>query len=192
MGGYTAISDTGRTIAEFLKRHCVPPVEKPELIGLCSPADAGNYSVCVTLYDIEEDVSAKMSRSDIFIDETHAQPPPSVLNLHYMIYAVLKSDIAVRAADEQRILGSVFQALADNRVISDCLQGTLADSLEPVKISFENLPYEDKVKIWTAFGLPPKTSLFYKVSGVTISSEKIREIKRVSEADIALRQRRGR
>ncbi len=190
MGGYTAVSDTGKTLVEFLRKNCVPPVEKPELIGLCSPSDVGNYAVCVSLYDMDEDTTARISRADIMIDETHAQSPPSVLNLHYMIFTALKSDITVRALDEQRILGRVFQSLSDNAVIDTCLQGTLADNFERVNITFENIPYEEKIKVWTAFNLPPKTSLFYKVSGVLVESERIREVKRVVTADITLKQRR--
>ncbi len=190
MGGYTAVADTGKTLVEFLRKNCVPPVEKPELIGLCSPSETGNYSVCVSLYDIEDDTAARISRADIMIDETHAKSPPSALNLHYMIFTMLKSDATIKAFDEQRILGKVFQTFSDNAVIDSCLQGTLAENSEKVNITFENIPYEEKIKVWTAFNLPPKTALFYRVNPVMIESERIREIKRVVTADINLRQRR--
>ncbi len=58
-----------------------------------------------------------------------------------------------------------------------------------INIGFENKPYEDKIRIWTAFSLPPKQCLFYKVSGLTIDSETVREVRRVTEADISLKQR---
>ncbi len=179
MGGYTAISDAGKTIVDFLRAKCVPPIEKPELIGLCGPDDMGSFVLGVCLYDIEEKTELRMGR-DIVIDETHVKNPPSALDLHYMIFTALKSDIAVRAADEQRILGSVFQKLADSRII-----GEQAD----INISFENKPYEDKIKIWTAYNLPPKQCLFYRVSGLTIDSEVIREVRRVTEAEISIKQR---
>ncbi len=189
MAGYTAISDTGRTIVEFLRRNCIPPVEKSELIGLCDPNETGGFIVGVCLYDIEEDADNRASRSDIVIDDTHVKAPPSPINLHYMIFTALKSDIAIRAQDEQRILGRIYQKLADNRIITDCLQGTLADSGEGVNIAFENKPYEDKIKVWTAFNLPPKAALYYKVSTVLMDSERVREVKRVTSADISVRQK---
>ncbi|MGN1423801.1 MAG: DUF4255 domain-containing protein [Oscillospiraceae bacterium] len=188
MGSYTAISDAGKTIVELLRRKCVPPIEKPELIGLCSPDDTGNFMLGVCLYDIEERSDMKMGR-DIVIDDAHVKNPPSILDLHYMIFTALKSDIAVRAADEQRILGSVYQKLSDSRIISDGLSGTLADGGESLNITFENKPYEDKIRIWTAFNLPPKQCLFYKVSGLAIESEIIRETRRVTGADISIRQK---
>lgn len=183
MGGYTAISDAGKTIVDFLRAKCVPPIEKPELIGLCAPDDTGNFILGVCLYDIEEKTELRMGR-DIVIDEAHVKNPPSVLDLHYMIFTALKSDIAVRAADEQRILGSVFQKLADSRII-----GEQTDSTDSINISFENKPYEDKIRIWTAYNLPPKQCLFYRVSGLTIDSEIIREVRRVTEAEISVKQR---
>lgn len=189
MAGYTAISDTGRTIVEFLRKNCIPPVEKSELIGLCDPNDTGSYIVGVCLYDIEEDADTRASRSDIVIDETHVQSPPSPINLHYMIFTALKSDIAIRAQDEQRILGRIYQKLADNRVITDCLQGSLAESGEQINIAFENKPFEDKIKVWTAYNMPPKPALFYRVTTLLVDSEKIREVKRVTTADISVRQR---
>ncbi|MGN1108348.1 MAG: DUF4255 domain-containing protein [Oscillospiraceae bacterium] len=188
MGSYTAISDAGKTIVEFLRKNCVPPIEKPELIGLCSPDDTGNFILGVCLYDIEENTGLKMGR-DIIVDDTHVKAPPSLLDLHYMIFTALKSDIAVRAPDEQRILGSVYQKLADSRVISDDLAGTLGENSESVNITFENKPYEDKIRIWTAYNLPPKQCLFYKVSGLAVDSELVREVKRVTDADISIRQR---
>ncbi|MGN0596246.1 MAG: Pvc16 family protein [Ruminiclostridium sp.] len=188
MGSYTAISDAGKTIVDFLRKKCVPPIEKPELIGLCSPDDTGNFILGICLYDIEERTDLKTGR-DIVIDETHVKNPPSLLDLYYMIFTALKSDIAVRAADEQRILGSVFQKLADNRIISEGLAGTLSESSESINITFENKPYEDKIRIWTAYNLPPKQCLFYKVSGIAVESETIRSVKRVTDADISVRQR---
>lgn len=191
MGSYTAISDTGKTIVEFLRQKCVPPVAKSELIGLCSPDDTGNFSLCVCLYDIDESTDMHMGR-DIVVDETHVQAPPSFLNLHYMIYTALKSDINIRAIDEQRILGRVYQAFSDSKMITENLQGTLADNAENVNITFENKPYDEKIKVWTAFNLPPRTSLFYKVNMVMIESTNVKEVKRVTDADITLRQKGAR
>ncbi len=187
MGSYTAISDAGRTIVDFLRRKCVPPIESPELIGLCSPDCTGNFILGVCLYDIEDTTGLRV-RKDIVIDETHVKNPPSSLDLHYVIFTALKSDASVRAADEQRILGSVFQKLADSRVISSGLAGSLADSSEGVNITFENMTYEDKARVWTTFSTPQKQCLYYKVTGLTIDSEIERTVKRVTDAEISIRQ----
>lgn len=181
MGGYTAISDAGKAIVDFLRGKCVPPVEKPELIGLCGPDDTGSFILGVCLYDIEEKTELRLG-GDIVIDEAHVKNPPSVLDLHYMIFTALKSDAASRAADEQRILGSVFQKLADSRILAVRSGGS-------INIGFENKPYEDKIRIWTAYNLPPKQCLFYRVSGVSIESEVIKEVRRVTEAEISVKQR---
>lgn len=189
MAGYTAISDSGRTIVDFLRRNCVPPVEKPEFIGMCSPDEPGNFRLGVCLYDISEDAGTSVNRGEIVIDETHVRAAPAAVNLHYMIFTMLKSDISVRAQDEQRILGRVFQKLSDNRVISEQLYGSLAESGQTLNINLENIVYEDKLKIWAAYSVSPKPALFYKVSAVFIDSEKIREVRRVTTADITLQQR---
>lgn len=189
MAGYMAISDSGRTIVEFLRRNCVPPVEKPEFIGMCSPDEPGNFRLGVCLYDISEDAGTSVNRGEIVVDETHVRAAPSAVNLHYMIFTALKSDISVRAQDEQRILGRVFQTLSDNRVISDRLYGSLAEAGQALNINLENIAYEDKLKIWAAYSVSPKPALFYKASAVFIDSEKIREVRRVTTADITLRQR---
>ena len=192
MAGYTAISDSSRSIVDFLRRNCVPPVEKPEFIGMCSPDEPGNFRLGVCLYDISEDAGTAVGRNEIVIDETHVRAAPSAVNLHYMIFAALKSDISVRAQDEQRILGRVFQTLSDNRVIVDGLYGSLAESGQSLNINMENIAYEDKLKIWAAYSVSPKAALFYKVSAVFIDSEKIREIRRVTSADITLKQKGAR
>ncbi len=191
MAGYTAISDAGRTIVEFLRRNCIPPVEKPEYIGMCAPDEPGNFQVGVCLYDISEDAGTAVGRSDIVIDETHVRAAPSAVNLHYMIFTALRSDIAVRAQDEQRILGRIYQRLNDRRVISEGLQGALAEAGQSLNIAMENIPYEDKLKIWAAYSVSPKNALYYKVSAVFIDSERIREVRRVTTADITLRQKGG-
>ncbi len=190
MGNYTVIADAGRSIVEFLRRNCVPPVDKPELIGLCSPDDTGNYSLGVCLYDIDESSELKMAR-DIVIDDTHVRSAPSIINLHYMIFTSLKTDIAMRAIDEQRILGSVYQRLADHRVLTaeDGISGSLLTGGENLNITFENKPYEDKIKVWTAYNQAPKPCLFYKVTAVAVESDLIRTVRRVTEADISIRQK---
>lgn len=189
MAGYTAISDAGRTIVEFLRRNCIPPVEKPEFIGMCNPDEPGNFLVGVCLYDISEDAGTAVSRSEIVVDETHVRAAPSAVCLHYMIFTALKSDIAVRAQDEQRILGRIYQRLNDSRIISEGLQGAMEESGQSLNITLENIAYEDKLKIWAAYSVSPKTALFYKVSAVFIDSEKVREVRRVTTADITLRQK---
>lgn len=190
MAGYTAISDAGRTIVEFLRRSCIPPVEKPEFIGLCSPDETGGFQVGVCLYDISQDAGTAVDRGEIAVDETHVRAAPSAINLHYMIFTALKSDITMRAQDEHRILGCIFQKLNDSRMISDGLYGNLSDAGQAVNITLENISYEDKLRIWAAYNISPKPALFYKVSALLIDSEKVREVKRVTSADITLRQRR--
>lgn len=108
-----------------------------------------------------------------------------------MIFTALRSDIAVRAQDEQRILGRIYQRLNDSRVISEGLQGALAEAGQSLNIAMENIPYEDKLKIWAAYSVSPKNALYYKVSAVFIDSERIREVRRVTTADITLRQKGG-
>lgn len=185
MAGYTAISDTSKTLVEFIRHNCVPPVAKPELIGLCSPNETGSFTVGICLYDIEESADLRLTK-EIVVDETHIQSPPFSVNLYYMIFTSLKSDINIRAYDEQRILGRIYQQLADNKIIETSFQGTSAESFN---ISLDNKTYEDKIKVWTAYNLPPRAALFYKINAVSIDSTKIREVKRVSSADVTLQHK---
>lgn len=192
MGKFTIVSDVSKTIRELLHVNCVPtPIASTELIGICSPDDLGGFSVGIHLYDIEENTDMR-SRQDIVIDTESVRQAPSCLNLYYVIFISLKSDPAIRAVDEQLIIGKIHQTLSDNRIVDyKYLQGTLAENNEKLGISLLNMPYEEKLKIWSAFNIPPKTCLFYKTSPIYIESENIKKVRRVVEADIDLKRKDG-
>lgn len=190
MGSFTAISDVGRTLQELLRINCCPSVvDKKENIGVCSPDETGGFSVGIYLYDIEENTEIR-TLPDIMIDESHIKQAPSVLNLSYMIFVSLKSDITSRSIDEQRIIGRIWQIISDNRVVSnEFLCGTFKDAGERIAIELDAKPFDEKVKVWSAFNLPPKTCVFCKVSAVQVESTVVRESRRVTSADISLRRK---
>lgn len=78
---YTAIYDVSRTLTDILRAGVVPEIiAKPEEVGLCSPADHGDYVMGVYLYNIEQSESFRLSgkQNEGLYTQKH---PPMVLDL---------------------------------------------------------------------------------------------------------------
>ena len=51
---YTVISDVSDTLVNLLREQLVPePIKKQVNIGLCSPADKGDFQLTLYLYNID-------------------------------------------------------------------------------------------------------------------------------------------
>lgn len=182
MAGYSIISDVGNEIVKLLRDHMVPEIlASSDAIGLCSPQDKGDLSLGVYLYDVKESEEMMGLRRQAST-ETTVKAPSQYLNLYYMITAYSSSDIKFRASEEHRILGRVLQVLWDNAV--------LGGEPYPMRIELLRLDSEEKLKMWNTPNLPYKLSLYYKVYPVEIESLKVRTVRRVTEADFAVEERR--
>lgn len=191
MGSYTAIADAGRSLIELLRREMVPePLAKGEDIGLCSPDEKGGAVLGLYLYDIEENPETK-NQEKIMVDKEHIKNPPTSLNLYYMLFVSSESEIASRAIDEHRIMGRAIQVLNDNnRIGAEYLMGTLKENEEPFDIQGLVLTYEEKEKVYQLFEKRLFTAFFYKAGPVFIESEKIRRVRRITDADIRVGHKR--
>lgn len=180
---YTAIAEIGNTLAERLRIYMVPEVVmNPEHIGLCSPADKGDFMVGIYLYDIRECEEIR-SHSMIMVDSKQQKYPSCFLNLYYMITAYSNGDIKYRSEEEQKILGKIVQVLQDYGVFEEMTQGKgLPDGETIPAAEMLNLLLEEKLRIWNIPNIAYKTSLFYKVGPIEIQSEKTRDTQRVVDA----------
>jgi len=113
------------------------------------------------------------------------------LTLFYMITAYSPSDVKFRASEEQRILGKTMQTLFDFPVLGSEWIGEEGGAAEfPVRVEMLRIDNEEKMKLWNMPNLPYKLSLYYKVYPVEIESQRVREVRRVVDADLTVSERR--
>ncbi len=179
MGKYTVISEASQLLADTLKQRLVPDVLANEAsIGLCSPADKGDISVGIHLYDVRRD-EAVFSYGMQDAGQSKQRYPSLYLSLYYMITVSGFSDIKYRAGEEHRILGKILQTFQEAPILSAPSLSSTFDC----RIELQDITFEDKIKIWNQTNIPYKTSLFYKVSPVEIESGVEKSITRVREAE---------
>ncbi|OPY58511.1 MAG: hypothetical protein A4E56_03383 [Pelotomaculum sp. PtaU1.Bin065] len=186
IGGYTVIADVGNTLVKLLRDQMTPePIPKAEMIGLCSPADKGDFRLTLFLYCLEEigEYSYPEMRS---VGPGIWQYPPLSLNLYYMMTAYSTADLHSRSLDEHRILGRAVQVFYDHGILRDStLQGTLFEASEEIKIVRNNLSVEQITEIWNRFtDVPFKLSVSYKVGPVDLDSTRFKKTKRVMEVEV--------
>lgn len=195
MGNYTIIASAGKAIIDLLCRELVPkPVKRTEDIGLCSPDEKGNYTLGLYLYDIEENPEVR-NQEKIMLDREHFKNPPTSLNLYYMLFVSSESEISSRASDEQKILGKAIQVLNDYSRIGIDTQNMLVtegfnEAVEFIDIQGIHMPFEEKQKVYSLFEKKIFTAFFYKVGPIFIESEKIKRIKRVTQSEFTIKQKK--
>lgn len=188
MGYYTSIADVGAMMVKLLKENmCPEPILHPEHIGLASPADKGELSLSLFLYNIRE--SGEYRGNEVIVNNSGAiQYPPLSLNLYYLMTAHSSSDVTSRSYDESRILGRAMQVFFDNPILVKTSQfGGMTDSQEEVRIMLNNMPMEEMMKLWTFPNLPLKLSVGYMVGPVNIDSTRIKSKARVTRFDTTIR-----
>lgn len=187
MARYTAIAETGAMLARILREGMVPElIANGDAIGLCSPADRGDITLGIYLYDIRENEEIRVSGM-LNTGVNTQKNPPVYLSLYYMITAYSASDVKFRSAEEHRLLGRALQILHDrNRIpMAEIGEGLTGIDLQ---IMLQNLTLEDKFKIWNMRDVQFRPSLFYKVSPVEVESTRERGIRRVTELTFEIRE----
>lgn len=187
MGNYAVIADVGTILVDILRHGLVPElISDQHGIDLASPADKGDLSLGIWLYDIRESDEIRVSGM-IGGGLTRQKFPPLYLNLYVMLTAYSGSDLKFRAVQEQRILGRVMQVLHDNPVIPAHTAG--GSSGIDLRIDQMNLDIHDQREIWNVTDMPYKTSLFYRISPVELESEKTKRISRVTDIDMTIEEK---
>lgn len=191
MANFSVVADIGNGLVKLLRSQMVPDlIANSEGIGLCSPADKGDMSLGLYLYDIREseEVVGEGMRS---AGEAAQRFPSRFLSLYYMVTAYSSSDIKFRAAQEQRIMGKALQVFMDHPVLDEEYLGEEGKRMAyPVRVEFLKLENEEKVKLWTFPDVAYKLSLFFKVSPVELESTRIKKAARVVSADFAAEEKR--
>lgn len=180
---YTAIYDVSKAIAEVLRGGVVPDIiSKPEEVGLCSPANHGDYVMGIYLYNIEQSESFRISgrQNEGLYIQKH---PPIVLDLFYMITPYFKTDVKFLAEQEQLLFGRTVQMINDNPRI-------LTETTEPVELELIYPIADDKQKIWNS-DEHYRTSVFLRAKAVVIESQRSETVSRVTDIRITADQKRG-
>ena len=187
MGRYTVIADVGNAIVKLLRKEMVPDtIQNPDAIGLCSPADRGDFTVGIHLYDIR---ASEEIRANTMVEKGigQLQYPPSYVNLYYMITVCSTGDVKFRSGEEQKVLGRIIQTLSDYACLDrDTLEPVLSRKPLDAVIQMQNLELEDKMRIYSVPNAGYKLSLFYKVAPVEIESTRSRRVSRVTDMDIRI------
>ncbi len=193
MAGFAVISDVSNGVLKALRTQlCPEPVQSPESIQLASPADKNaDFQLGLFLYDIRE---MGEYRASAMVRSTNNRRsfPPRPLTLCYMLYLNSKAQIAAGAEAEQRILGRALQVLSDYPVVDMAQAPSQAGNPDDdAAVTFLNLSFEDKSKIWSALNIPYQVGVYFSVSPVMLSSTRSELFVRVTESEITLMQRQA-
>jgi hypothetical protein len=190
VGEYTAFADLSGALIKLLQAYLVPDtVRSVDSIGLCSPADHGDFLLGVHLYSIEE--CAEIRETEMVSRGLQQQQyPPSYYQLYYMITPYSTSSLKFRAEEEQRILGRVAQVIRDYGFFDrETYHPVSAPKGLDVRMEWVTLTTEEKLKIWNVPDAPYRTSLFYKALPVAVASTKMKRIRRVTGFDLSVNEK---
>ena len=191
MADYPIISDVSTYMVQLLRgKMCPEPIPSPNNISVCSPAEQdADYILGIYLYDIREEGEVSVP-SMLGTGRTRLQRPPRPYSLYYMLFINGSSQMGLKAADVQKILGRAAHIVTDGNVVNPRqLQTWLENEEPPIIFTPAKLSLEDKVRVWSAINKPYQVSLFYKASPVFVSSEIIVDSPRVTEAQFSVSMR---
>ena len=189
MGRYTVIADVGNAMVQLLRDNLCPDIIlSPENIGLCSPADKGDMLLGLHLYDVRESQEIRAVEM-VNLGPNRQRFPGTYLTLSYMITAYSKADVKYRSAEDHRILGKVIQTLGDNSALSaQTLTPVPRASAVDLRIQMLNLEIDAQQRIWNVPNQAYRTSLFYRVGPVEVESGRIRQVQRVVDLDLTVKE----
>ncbi len=163
---YTAIADVSSTLLKILRDNMAGElIDKPEMIGLCCPADENDFKLLLYLYHVEENHDYRNATG-----MGRTSQGMLTLNLYYLLAAKSSAEIKSKALDENMILGNAMLVLHQNPIISGSdLEGSLAENNDDIKITpvdIEHHAFSSKIK--ESENLIYKNVVFYKVGPVQI------------------------
>lgn len=186
MAGFTVISDVSAGLLRKLRDSlCPDPVQSPESIQLASPADKNaDFQLGLFLYDLK-DLGEYRTSVKVVRAENRREFPPRPLTLSYLLFLNNKAQIAAGAEAEQRILGKALQTMLDDPAVP--LPPRLSgDTAEEAAVTFLNLSFEDKSKIWSSLSAPYQVALYFSASPVLLSSTRSEAFTRVRQMEVSL------
>ena len=93
MGKYTVIAEVGEKVRQILSDGLVPElIQDTNSVGLCSPADKGDFILGIYLYDIRENGDVRM-QGMVSTSASEQKFPSVFLSLYYMITPYSASDV---------------------------------------------------------------------------------------------------
>jgi len=193
MADYTIISDVSQHMVKILRdKMCPEPIPSPNNITASSPSEQDvDYILGLYLYDIREEGEISVPPL-IGSGRTRLRKPPRPYSLYYMLFLNGSSQMGLKAADTQKILGRAAQIINDgNSVDPQQLQNWLEADEPRIVFSPARISLEEKVRVWSAINKPYQVSLFYKAAPVFISSEIVVDPPRVTEATFSIAMRDG-
>ena len=194
MADYMIISDVSQHMVRILReKMCPEPSPSPNNISASSPSEQDvDYILGLYLYDIREEGEVSVP-SLVGTGRTRLRRPPKPYSLYYMLFLNGSSQMGLKAADTQKILGRAAQIISDgNSVYPRQLQSWLETEEPPIIFSAAKMSLEEKVRVWSAINKPYQVSLFYKAAPVFISSEIVVDPPRVTEAEFTVGMLSGR
>ncbi|MCI8848602.1 MAG: DUF4255 domain-containing protein [Oscillibacter sp.] len=194
MADYPIIADVSQHMVKILReKMCPEPIPSPNNISVSSPAEQDvDYILGLYLYDIREEGEVSIP-SLMGTGRTRLRRPPRPYSLYYMLFINGSSQMGLKAADTQKILGRAAQIINDgNSVDPRRLQSWLETPEPPVVFTPAKISLEDKVRVWSAINKPYQVSLFYKAAPVFLSSEIVVDPPRVTEAQFTINMLDGR
>ncbi len=188
MAEYTIISDVSQHMVKLLReKMCPEPIPSPNNITASSPTEQDvDYILGLYLYDIKEEGEVSVPNL-IGSGKTRLRRPPKPFTLYYMLFLNGSSQMGLKAADTQKILGRAAQIINDGNSVSPLtLQPWLEMEEPPIIFSPAKITLEEKVRVWSAINKPYQVALFYKAAPVFISSEIVVDPPRVTEAEFTI------
>ena len=188
MAEYTIISDVSQHMVKLLReKMCPEPIPSPNNITASSPTEQDvDYILGLYLYDIKEEGEVSVPNL-IGSGKTRLRRPPKPFTLYYMLFLNGSSQMGLKAADTQKILGRAAQIINDGNSVSPLtLRPWLEMEEPPIIFSPAKITLEEKVRVWSAINKPYQVALFYKAAPVFISSEIVVDPPRVTEAEFTI------
>ena len=188
MADYTIISDVSQHMVKILReKMCPEPIPSPNNISASSPSEQDvDYILGLYLYDIREEGEISLPNL-IGTGKTRLRRPPRPFSLYYMLFLNGSSQMGLKAADTQKILGRAAQIINDGNAVSPMkLQPWLEMEEPPIVFSSAKISLEEKVRVWSAINKPYQVALFYKAAPVFISSEIVVDPPRVTQAEFTV------
>jgi hypothetical protein len=166
MSDYTVIADVSETLLKLLRDRLAGLVASDH-VALVSPAEIELDTspwLALYLYQVGENPHLK-GQEPMRVDALTLQHPPVTLDLSYLVVPYAQT-----RENEHQILGRVVQILGSDAVLQGShLQGSLAGTQEALRVTWQPLPMEEMLRLWTGFYSKPfKLSLCYQVSPVRV------------------------
>ena len=188
MSDFSVISGVGNAILKLLREKVSPGlIQSPEAIRLVSPAEKNaDYQLGLYMYDIQE--LREFQRNDMIrTGANQARYPSRPLTLYFALYVNGKSQMMSDAETELRIMGRVIQVLLDYAVLKGT--GNAEEGEADASVTLLNLSFEDKTKLWSVLSVPYQVAVYFSVSPVVLSSERVYTFTRVVETEYRVDQK---